>query len=445
MITASHNPPEYNGFKAYLGDGGQLVSLDNKKIVDMINKIHDWNEVKLIKKTDPVYKELVSNVEPEVFAKYKEMVLASEIYNSSVDPKVRKKLKVVYSPLHGTGGDYMKDLFKAAGYTNFVFVKEQQKPDGEFPTVKYPNPEEREALELSIKTSKEVDADIFIATDPDADRLGVGIKKPDGEYELLNGNQMGSIMCAYLSEKVSAAKSKTRYHVFKTIVTTDLQESIAISNKVKIKNVLTGFKYIAMEMAKLDKKENDKFLFGGEESYGYLPVSFVRDKDSLASALLFMEILAEKGDILQYLNEIYIKYGLFLESLKSITMKGEDGKNKINASMDKLRNTDLIGKKIGGRKVISFLDYQEKVAKGEETKSVFSGFEAANVIQLVLENKARITIRPSGTEPKVKIYCSFCSIKEPKDAKDIEKLKKDLAEDLKKAETEFLKLAGLNV
>jgi phosphomannomutase len=444
MITASHNPAEYNGFKAYLADGGQLVAPDDAKIIETVNAITDWNEVKLIKKTSSVYKEYVSKVEPEVFETYIDKVInKSGIYNSKVDPSLRKKLKVVYSPLHGTGGNYMKGLFKAAGYTNFVFVKEEEKPNGEFPTVKYPNPEEREALELTIKTSTDVNANIFIATDPDADRLGVGIRKPNGSYELLNGNQMGSIMCAYLAERVSAKKQKHNYHVFKTIVTTDLQEAIAKKNGITIHDVLTGFKFIAMGMAELDKSKEDKFLFGGEESYGYLPVDFVRDKDSLSSALLFMEILLEKKDILQYLNEIYLKYGLFMESLKSITMKGLDGQEKISESMDKLRNMDIIGQTIGGREVISLLDYKKQTTKGKAKKTIFKGMPPANVIQLELANKAKVTIRPSGTEPKVKIYCSFCSLTAPKSVEEIDHLKTVLVTELKNAELEFSKMVGL--
>lgn len=449
VITASHNPPEYNGFKAYLSDGGQLIPPDDKKIIDAINSINDWNEVKILKKNDPNYSKYVSLADEKVFETYKTKVLKSNIYNQKLDPKERMANKIVYSPLHGTGGKYMKDLLQSAGYKNVFLVKEQEKPNPNFPTVQYPNPEEKEALKLCIETSKKKKANIFIATDPDADRLGIGIKKDEGEYELLNGNQIGSIMCAYLCEKTSSQKSRaktnTEYHIFKTIVTSELQESIAKSHKVKIKSVLTGFKYIAEQMTKIEKDKNKKFLFGGEESYGYLPVDFVRDKDSLSSALLLLEILSEKKDLLSYLDEIYLKYGLYLESLKSITLKGVDGKQKILDSLEKLRNTDLIGKQLGERKVESFLDFKNKSTTGKAKKSVFSGLPAADVIQLELEGNGKLTIRPSGTEPKVKLYSSFKSLTKPKTIEELAELKKKLQEEILQTEETFLELTSLQV
>ncbi|MCB1190261.1 MAG: phospho-sugar mutase [Leptospiraceae bacterium] len=448
VITASHNPKEYNGFKAYLSDGGQLIPPDDGKIISAINNITDWNEITILKKTDPIYTKYVDLIEASLFETYKSKVLKSNIYNTKLDPKDRMANKIVYSPLHGTGGAYMKDLLKTAGYKNLFLVSEQEKPNGEFPTVKYPNPEEKEALQLCIETSKKRGANIFIATDPDADRLGIGIKKESGDFELLNGNQIGSIMCAYLSEKVAAAreksKSKTEYHIFKTIVTSDLQESIAKANKIKIKNVLTGFKYIAEQMGKIDGDKTKKFLFGGEESYGYLPVEFVRDKDSLASALLLLEILSDKKDLLAYLDEIYLKYGLYLESLKSVTLKGEAGKQKILDSLEKLRTTNLLGQNLGTRKVISFMDYKNKKASGKATKAVFNGLPPADVIQLELEGNAKLTIRPSGTEPKVKLYSSFKSLEKPITREDLPDLREKLTKEIMQTQTNFIKLAGLD-
>ncbi len=445
VITASHNPPEYNGFKAYLEDGGQLVPPDDAKIIATIDSITDWNDVVFTDPKSPTYKKYVSEVDKSIFESYKKKIFSSHVYNSKGLEKERSKLKIVYSPLHGTGGVYMKSLLKDAGYKNVFIVPEQEKPNGEFPTVKYPNPEERDALALSIEFSKKKKADVFIATDPDADRLGIGIKNKNGEYILLNGNQIGSILCAYLAEKMNSSKPKFEYHIFKTIVTTDLQLSIAKSNKLKIKDVLTGFKYIANEMNKIAKDKSKKFLFGGEESYGYLPVDLVRDKDSLSSALLFLEIISEKKDLLAYLDEIYLKYGLYLESLKSINLEGEEGKAKIKDSLEKLRTTNLIGKDIGNRKVVAVLDYKNKKISGNAKSSVFSGLPSADVIQLILTDNAKLTIRPSGTEPKVKLYSSFQSFQTPQSREEIETLKNSLTLEIKEAESIFVTMAGLNV
>ncbi|MCW7493755.1 phospho-sugar mutase [Leptospira sp. 2 VSF19] len=440
VITASHNPPEYNGFKAYLADGGQLVPPDDSLIIGRISGIHDWSTIPLVKKTDKEYKKFVKPVGPIVFKTYlKELKQAGIL--SSVKPKTRNGLGIVYSPLHGTGGDYMKEMLNFFGYKSVFLVPEQKKPDGEFPTVKYPNPEEKEALALCEFHAKKKKAAIFIATDPDADRLGVGVRRPDGEYEYLNGNQIGSIMAAYLSER---KKSKTKtYHLVKTIVTTDLQEAIAKKNGIKIKNVLTGFKYIAEEMKQIENKKNNIFLFGGEESYGYLPVPFVRDKDSLSSALLFVEILAEKGDLLSYLDTIYLKYGLYRESLYSLTLEGSSGQDKIKKSIETLRSENLIGKTIGGRKVVGVLDYETQKADGKAKASVFKGMPKSNVIQVELEGNAKLTIRPSGTEPKVKVYSSFASLKKPKKQSEISGLWDSLGKEISRAEIEFLQLTGL--
>ncbi|TGL40960.1 phospho-sugar mutase [Leptospira perdikensis] len=440
VITASHNPPEYNGFKAYLEDGGQLVPPDDSLIIKRISEINDWSTIPLVNKTDKDYKKFVKPVGPIVFKTYlKELKQAGIL--SSVKPKSRAELGIVYSPLHGTGGDYMKEMLNFFGYKSVFLVPEQKKPDGEFPTVKYPNPEEKEALALCEFYAKKKKAATFIATDPDADRLGVGVRRLDGEYEYLNGNQIGSIMAAYLSER---KKSKTKtYHLVKTIVTTDLQEAIAKKNGIKIKNVLTGFKFIAEEMKQIESKKNHVFLFGGEESYGYLPVSFVRDKDSLSSALLFVEILAEKGDLLSYLEAIYLKYGLYRESLYSLTLEGSSGQDKIKKAIESLRAENLIGKSIGGRKVVGVLDYETQKADGKAKATVFKGMPKSNVIQVELEGNAKLTIRPSGTEPKVKVYSSFASLKKPKKQSEIPNLWESLGKEISLAETEFLQLAGL--
>lgn len=445
VITASHNPPEYNGFKAYLADGGQLVPPDDSNIITSIEKISDWSEIPILKTNSTEYKKHVKSIDKKVFESYISKVLKTEIFNKTLKPKDRD-YSIVYSPLHGTGGEYMKALLNKAGYKKVYLVPAQEKPNGEFPTVKFPNPEEKEALVESEKFSKQKNAKVFVATDPDADRMGIGILNSKGEYELLNGNQIGSIMCAYLAEKINSKPRKFDYFIFKTIVTTELQEKISKLNKIKLKDLLTGFKYIGAEMTKLEKDKNKKFLFGGEESYGYLPIDLLRDKDSLSSTLLFLEILSEKKDILAYLNQIFLKYGLYLESLKSITLKGESGKQKIKDSLENLRkNADsILTKKIGQRKVIGFLDFKNKIAKGTASKSVFNGLPNSDVIQLLLEDSGKLTIRPSGTEPKIKLYSSFQSKIKPKNESEIFELKKILEEELKNSEKEFMNLADLN-
>ncbi|PJZ78845.1 phospho-sugar mutase [Leptospira neocaledonica] len=445
VLTASHNPPEYNGFKAYLSKGEQLAPPDDKKIISLIDKVQDWNEIPFLSSKDPKYKKLVQKAGEDCFSSYLKALKKSGIVSAKVTPKERSQTKLVYSPLHGTGGKYMKILLQDFGYKNVTLVPEQKDPDGEFPTVKFPNPEEPEALEMSRKLSEKIGAHAFIATDPDADRLGIGVKNPKGGYALLNGNQIGSILAAYLAEKVGSKPKKGKKPVLvKTVVTTDLQAEIAKKNKIALKNVLTGFKFIAEVMGKLDKSKTQYFLFGGEESYGYLPVDFVRDKDSLSSALLLMEVLSEKKDLLSYMDDVYLKYGLYQESLKSLTLEGLAGKKKIQDSLQSLRDNDLIGKPIGTRKVTGFLDFKNKIAKGSASKSAFSGLPSSDVIQLELEGQAKLTIRPSGTEPKIKIYSSFKSRTSPKTKTEIPKLTESLLAELKETESLFLQLAGLS-
>ncbi|MCZ8239685.1 MAG: phospho-sugar mutase [Leptospiraceae bacterium] len=445
VITASHNPPAYNGFKAYLADGGQLVPPDDAKIIQNIESIHDWNTIQFLTKKDPVFKKNVKKVGKDCFQSYLKDLKKAKIQSSIATNKDRKNLKIVYSPLHGTGGVYMKKALNSFGYKNVFLVPEQSEPDGNFPTVKYPNPEEKEALALCDKWARETKSSVFIATDPDADRLGIGVFDSKNETVLLNGNQIGSILAAYVAEKINkqAGKKKKDYYIVKTIVTTDLQLSIAKKNKIKMKNVLTGFKYIAEVMKDIDKKKNAKFLFGGEESYGYLPVDFVRDKDSISSALLLLEVIAEKKDILAYLDEIYLNYGLYLESLKSLTLEGSAGKEKINKALNLLRTQDIIGKKIGGREVVSFIDYKEKLVKGQAKSNIFQGMPSSNVIQVELSGNAKLTIRPSGTEPKVKIYSSFASMNQPSSKEEIPYAMAELKKEIEFAESEFCKMAGL--
>lgn len=445
VITASHNPPEYNGYKVYGADGSQIVGSDQKAIEQHIAGIH-WPEIPFSAPDSPAFKKLVKKVGAEIKKAYIQE-LSRTSFATPAKPE-KQKLHLVYSPLHGTGGKWLPDVLRHFGFRVTV-VPEQEKPDGEFPTVKYPNPEEADALKLARELSVQVDADLFLATDPDADRLGIGVRKEKGIYVLMNGNQIGSMLCAYMCEK--AAKKKPEHqHLYKTIVTTDLQRRIAEQNGVPIHDVLTGFKYIAEQMRLLDlgskemgyKKGRDTYLFGGEESYGYLPVGFVRDKDSLSSALLLCELFAEKGDLLAYMNQVYLKYGLYLEDLKSVTMKGLDGQKKIREIMQRLRSEDWTGMAIGERKISGVLDYLNQTKNGKKSSEVFANLPASDVIQMLLEPEGKLTIRPSGTEPKVKLYVSL-SKGTPASLDELEKARKELENELASVSGVFIARTGL--
>jgi phosphoglucomutase/phosphomannomutase len=441
VLTASHNPPEYNGYKIYQEDGSQIVDESQNAIEEEINKITDWN-IPFVDKEDPIFKKNVEYIGEEIKKFY-----YKEFDSVFFAKKIKKKLKVVFSPLHGTSGKWLPGLLEKYGI-EVIPVKEQMEPNSEFPTVKYPNPEEQEALDMCKQLAEKVNADIFIATDPDADRMGAGIKNKKGEYVLINGNQTGSILCAYLCENLNKKPDK-RYFVFKTIVTTNLQREIARKNGIYIRDVLTGFKYIAQQMRWMEEGKDiynpkkDIYLFGGEESYGYLPIDFVRDKDSISSALLLCIIADEKGNLLDYLDEIYLKYGLYLEDLKSITMKGLDGLQKMQDTITKLRSTNLIGKELGKRKIIKVYDYKNKTINQKEDREYFKILPVSDVLQYELEPEGLLTIRPSGTEPKVKIYISLRSIEQPQSLEELEIQKKELEKELTIILGMFLAISNL--
>lgn len=442
VITASHNPPEYNGYKVYQEDGSQIVEDVQKELEQEIEAIRDWN-IPFVHKDDPIFKKGVVFIGEDIKQSY-----YKEFDKVFFAKKIKKSLKVVFSPLHGTAGNWLPGLLEKFG-VQVIPVKEQMEPNGDFPTVKYPNPEEIEALELCKKTAIAHNADLFVATDPDADRMGTGVKDAKGEYIYLNGNQIGSILCAYLCEKVNSLDKNKRYFIFKTIVTTELQREIATKNGVMIRDVLTGFKYIAEQMRWIDQgydiyhSSKDIFLFGGEESYGYLPVSFVRDKDALSSTLLLSMIADEKENLLDYMNEIYLKYGLYLEDLKSVTMKGLDGLKRMKEVIDSLRNANLLNKEIEKRKIVRVYDYKNKTINYQENKEYFKILPPSDVLQFELEPKGLLTIRPSGTEPKVKIYISLSSKEKPQSIEELQIKKKELEMELNSIMGIFLVTTGL--
>ncbi|NHA04869.1 phospho-sugar mutase [Mucilaginibacter sp. HC2] len=401
MLTASHNPKEYNGYKAYGDDGGQLVSPHDKAVMDEVAAIKSIDEVK--------FNRVEENI--ETIGKDIDDLYLSEIVKLSVSPeaiKRQKDLKIVYSPIHGTGITLTPKALELFGFENVILVDEQTTPDGNFPTVVYPNPEEKEALTLALKKAQETDADLVLATDPDADRVGIAVKNDQNEFILLNGNQTGSLLINYLlTAWQDKGKLTGKEYIVKTIVTSNLIEAIAKAKNVTYYNTLTGFKYIGELMTKLQGKQT--FIGGGEESYGYLIGELVRDKDAVVSSAFIAEMTAyykDKGtSLFEALIDTYIQYGFYKEKLISITKKGKTGAEEIVAMMDKFRNNPPAT--LGGSKVITLKDYE----KGVETDLNSNTTKAlelpkSDVLQFITEDGSIISARPSGTEPKIKFYCS---------------------------------------
>ena len=401
MITASHNPKEYNGYKAYGADGGQFVFPEDKAVMD---------EVAAIKSVDDVnFNRVDANIEligEEIDQLYLDKITALSVSKGAI--KRQKDLKIVYSPIHGTGITLVPKALQMFGFENVILVDEQTTPDGNFPTVIYPNPEEKEALTLALKKAEEVDADLVLATDPDADRVGIAVKNTDNEFILLNGNQTGSMLINYLlTAWQEAGKLDGKQYIVKTIVTSNLIEQIAIAKNVKFYNTLTGFKYIGELITSLEGKET--FIGGGEESYGYLIGDLVRDKDAVVSCAFIAEMTAyykDKGSSLfEALIDTYIQYGFFKEKLISITKKGKSGAEDIKALMEKFRTNPPAT--LGGSKVILLKDYEKGIETDLNTNVATKlAFPKSDVLQFITADGSIISARPSGTEPKIKFYCS---------------------------------------
>ncbi len=404
MLTASHNPKEYNGYKAYGADGGQLVAPHDEAVMAEVLKIKDISEVN--------FKGIDSNIEKigkEIDEKYLDDLAKLSISKDAIQRQ--HDLKIVFSPIHGTGGVMVPPALKRFGFTNVITVDEQMIVDGNFPTVIYPNPEEAEALTLALAKAAEVDADIVMATDPDADRVGLAIKDDAGQFILLNGNQALCLLVDYvLSAWESAGKLNGDQYVVKTIVTSYMIDAIAASKNVECLNVLTGFKYIGEIMTQRQGKKT--FVVGGEESYGYLVGEHARDKDAVVACCMFAELAAyykEQGrSVYDVLLGLYIKYGFYKEKLISITKKGKAGAEEIKAMMDDYRaNTPM---ELGGNKVIMLKDYKTSTSKDMRTGGVMKiELPSSNVLQFFTEDGSIISARPSGTEPKIKFYCSVKS------------------------------------
>ncbi|HON77415.1 MAG TPA: phospho-sugar mutase [Spirochaetota bacterium] len=406
VITASHNPPEYNGYKVYWDDGAQVVSPQDTEIISEVNKIDSIDKIKSMPYNDGIARGIITVIGDDIRNSY-----IKNLEQYALREKKTSPVKIVYSPLHGTGYRIVPKVLSHFGFTDISIVKAQEQPDGTFPTVKSPNPEERAAMTMSLELAREVQADIVLATDPDSDRMGVAFKDDNGEYILINGNQIGTMLEYYILKRKSGEGTlPDNGAVVKTIVTTELQADIARSFNCRIEDVLTGFKWIALKMKEYDESGSAQFVFGGEESYGYLPVPFVRDKDAVSSCYFFAEMtdwLKSSGQSLNdFLNEIYSKYGMYLEDLHSLTLKGKEGMEQIGGIMAGFRKNPPV--EFSGTKVEKIADIQSLMIKDltRGTEESIPGLPKSNVLQYFLADGTKITMRPSGTEPKIKFYFS---------------------------------------
>jgi len=403
VVTASHNPPEYNGYKVYWADGGQIVAPHDKNIITEVRKINSIDQVKMTKNP-----ELIIPMGVEMDRAYLDAIKPLSLLNNR---EAATKLKVAFTSLHGTGFTLIPDALKQSGFTQVAIVESQNQPDANFSTVKSPNPEEREALTEVLKLGEKTGADIALGIDPDADRVGIAVRNLNNELELLNGNQAASVLIYYLLEKWKAANKLTgKEFICKTIVTSDLLSEIAAGYGVKSYDTLTGFKFIAEVIGRLEGKET--FIGGGEESYGYLVGDLVRDKDAVISSVILCEAAAwakENGSsFFRKLLEIYIRFGCYREGLVSVTRKGIQGAQEIENVMTTLRNNPP--KTLDGIEVTHLADYKSGIITHFwDNRTTDTGLPNSNVLQFTLADGSKITARPSGTEPKIKFYFSLKS------------------------------------
>lgn len=401
MLTASHNPKEYNGYKAYGADGGQFVAPYDKMVMEEVQNIDTVDEVNF-----DGDQALIETIGKEMDEKYLSELVALSVSKEAIQRQ--KDLKIVFSPIHGTSRELVPEVLKRYGFENVQTVEEQMTVDGDFPTVVYPNPEEKEALNMAIEKAKAIDADLVMATDPDADRVGIAVKNLKGEFVLLNGNQTGSLIIQYMMNAWdNAGKITGNEYIVKTVVTSYLIDRMAEDKGVQCYNTLTGFKYIGELITELEGKE--QFIAGGEESYGYLIGEHVRDKDAVISCAIIAEMTAyykDKGSSLyEAMLDMYVEYGLYREQLVSVTKKGKAGAEEIQQMMKDFRAKTP--EKLGGSNVVKVKDYLTSTEKDlitGEQKSI--DLPSSNVLQFITEDGGIVSARPSGTEPKIKFYCS---------------------------------------
>ena len=435
MITASHNPPKYNGYKVYWEDGAQIVSPVDQEIIKQVKQVSDYSQIKKITKQEAIaqglYHEVLEEIDDAYIAELKKLTIHPEIIKQQ-----QEKLKIVYTPLHGTGNEPVTRVLKELGYTNVFVVPEQAQPDGDFPTVAYPNPEDAKAFKLALELAKQKDADIVLATDPDADRLGVYAKdSKTGEYQAFTGNMSAMLIAEYLLSQKEQNHTLPKNGAFiTTIVSTDMAKAISQEYHLQLFEVLTGFKYIGEKIKQFEQTKQYEYVFGFEESYGCLVGTHARDKDAIAAVMMLCEAAAfyqSQGlSLWDQMIRIYEKYGYYLEGLASITMEGADGQEKIAAIMKKMRENSP--KQFGDNKVLVAKDYQTREAidltTGEKTAI---DLPSSNVLYYELENHGWCCVRPSGTEPKIKFYIGVKADNRKEAQEKLEKLKQEVLEAVK--------------
>lgn len=430
MITASHNPPKYNGYKVYWEDGAQITAPKDKQIIEEVNKVEDYAQIKTIFKKEAEEKRLYHIIGKEIDDAYMKE-LKKLVLNPDIIRKEAKNIKIVYTPLHGTGNLPVQRILKEIGFENVYVVPEQELPDGNFPTGDYPNPEDKKAFTLALELAKKVDADIVLATDPDADRLGVYAKDTKtGEYMSFTGNMSGMLIAEYLlSQRKEKQILSTNGAMVTTIVSTNLANAISKEYHLKLFEVLTGFKYIGEKIKEFEQTGNYTYEFGFEESYGCLIGTHARDKDGIAAVMSLCEAAAyykNKGLTLwdQMIN-IYKKYGYYKEEAVSITLEGIDGATKIKEMLEDMRKNPF--NKIGNYEVLKVRDYQKEIIKDLKTeKETKTDLPNSNVLYYELENDGWCCVRPSGTEPKIKFYLGVKSDSTENANKELEAMKEDV-------------------
>jgi len=429
VITASHNPKEYNGYKAYWSDGAQLVPPHDRNVIKEVSSIGGFENINFLSDGGKI-----SRISREVEEAYYQQV--DQLIPARESIKRQHDIPLVYSSLHGAGITMVPECLSRLGFTNLIIVDEQAEPDGNFPTVQSPNPEEQSAMALALKKAKETNAELVMATDPDTDRVGIGIKNDTGEYFLLNGNQAFSLMMWFILKNLSTEEKKNGY-IAKTIVTTELVDTIAVKMGIDCYNTLTGFKYIAELMGHMEGKKN--FVAAGEESYGYMVGDFVRDKDAVSACAFFAALAASAKDeghtLYDWLIQLYVDFGFYKEGLINLVRKGAAGEHEIKQMMEQFRSAPPIG--LAGKNIVRMLDYKTSIEKNMTTnvETVIS-LPKSDVIQFYLEDGTKISVRPSGTEPKIKFYVSVKS--ELKSTGDFEKVNAELEAMIKQIENSLI-------